>query len=72
MPLTVVTRGISDEAGPDGKAFEEEHKRDQAALAMLSRRGTQVIAARSGHHVQIDEPDLVASTIRDVLTSIRK
>jgi pimeloyl-ACP methyl ester carboxylesterase len=29
MPLIVLSRGISEEDGPDGKAFEEEHRRDQ-------------------------------------------
>ena len=69
LPLVVLTRGISDAEGPDGKALEEEHKRDHAAVAALSRKGKQVFASRSGHHIQIDEPDLVISTIREVLAA---
>jgi pimeloyl-ACP methyl ester carboxylesterase len=72
MPLIVLTRGISDETGPDGKAFEEERKKEHAALATLSRNGKQIIAARSGHHIQLDEPELVATSIRDVLAATRK
>lgn len=72
MPLIVLTRGISEEKGPDGKAFEAEHRRDQAAVAAMSRKGKLVIAEHSGHHVQIDEPDLVVSAIREVLGAVRK
>jgi pimeloyl-ACP methyl ester carboxylesterase len=67
MPLVVLTRGISDADGPDGKAFEAEHRRDHAGIAKLSRVGKLVVAEKSGHHVQIDEPELVISTIREML-----
>lgn len=50
LPLVVMTKGISDEDGPDGKAFEAERRNEHAQLATLSRNGTQIIAARSGHH----------------------
>ena len=72
MPLIVLTRGISEEEGPDRQAFEEEHRREHAALAAMSRHGKMVIAARSGHHVQLDEPELVIKSIRDVVTTARK
>jgi pimeloyl-ACP methyl ester carboxylesterase len=72
MPLIVVTRGISEEDGPDGKAFEEEHRRDHAAIAAMSRNGKLVIATHSGHHIQIDQPELVIHAIRDVLAAVPK
>jgi len=72
MPLIVLTRGIPDEDGPDGKALEEDHRRDHTAVATMSRNGKLVIATRSGHHVQLDEPELVIKSIRDVLESISK
>jgi pimeloyl-ACP methyl ester carboxylesterase len=72
MPLIVLTRGISEKDGPDGKAFEEEHRRDHAAIAAMSRNGKLVIAAHSGHHVQLDEPELVIKSIRDVLVAAGK
>lgn len=37
------------------------------ALARLSTRGRHVVAARAGHWIQFDEPDLVVATIRDVI-----
>jgi pimeloyl-ACP methyl ester carboxylesterase len=72
MPLIVLTRGKSEEEGPDGKAFEAEHRRDHAAMAAMSRNGKLIIATRSGHHVQLDEPELVIKSVREVLEAVRK
>ncbi len=71
-PLIVLTRGISEKNGPDGEAFAAEHRRDHEALAALSRNGKLVVAKRSGHHIQLDEPDLVIQSIREVLAAVRK
>jgi pimeloyl-ACP methyl ester carboxylesterase len=38
----------------------------------MSRKGKLVIARNSGHHVQLDEPDLVIKSIREVLAAARK
>ena len=72
IPLIVLTRGLSEEEGPDGKALAEEHSQDQRAIARMSRNGKQVIATRSGHHVQLDEPELVIKTILDVINALIK
>ena len=72
LPLVVLTRGIADETGPNAKAMEDEHRKDHAMIAALSRRGELLIAARSGHHVQLDEPELVITTIRRVTDAAGK
>ena len=72
MPLAVITRGIPEETGPDGRALEDEHRKDHAAVATMSRQGKLIVAARSGHHVQLDEPDLVVTTIQQVVMAARK
>ena len=72
LPLVVITRGVSEEEGPDGRAFAEEHRRDHAAMAALSRSGRLVVSERSGHHVQLEEPELVISVIREVLAAARR
>ena len=72
LPLIVITRGLSEKEGPDGEAFAAEHRRDHTVLASMSRRGKLVIAAHSGHHVQLEEPELVIKAIRDVLATVRK
>ena len=71
LPLVVITRGLPDETGPDARRLEAEHQSDQAAMAAWSRRGKQIIAGRSGHHVQLDEPVVVITTIRAVVADIR-
>lgn len=72
LPLVVVTRGVPDESGPNAAALEAEHRNDHTALATLSRRGKLVVATRSGHHVQLEEPELVVSAIRDVVVAARR
>lgn len=72
LPLVVLTRGLPEEQGPDAKAMEADHRRDHVAAAALSTRGTLIVAERSGHHVQLDEPDLVVSAIRQVLAGVRR
>jgi len=71
LPLIVITRGRVEETGPDSAALEREHRADHAALAALSHRGKQIIAEHSGHHVQLDQPQLVVSAIRDVVAATR-
>ena len=66
MPLVLVTRGLDD-----GGTDTAEHRADHAAMAALSSRGKLVIATRSGHHVQLDEPELVIATIRELVEAVR-
>jgi pimeloyl-ACP methyl ester carboxylesterase len=66
LPLIVLTRGLTDAKTPD-----EARRIQQADLANLSTAGKQVIAARGGHHIPLDEPDVVIASIRDVLTAAR-
>jgi len=62
MPLTVLTA-----AGRDATWLQM-----QAELAGLSTVSTHIIAAHGGHYLQRDEPDLVASAIRDLMARIRE
>lgn len=71
MPLVVITRGISEEEGPDNKKLEAEHREDHADMARMSRNGKLLIALRSGHHVQLDEPELVVTAIQKVIAEIK-
>jgi pimeloyl-ACP methyl ester carboxylesterase len=72
MPLIVLTRGLSEEGGPDSKELLAEHRKEHEAIARLSRNGQLIVAAHSGHHVQIDEPHLVVTTIQAVVAASRK
>lgn len=57
IPLTVVTGGLQ----PD------DVRAAQLAIATLSRAGRQIVAPRSAHWVHLDEPEIVASAIRDLV-----
>jgi pimeloyl-ACP methyl ester carboxylesterase len=72
MPFIVLTRGLPDETGPDGPALEAEHRKEHITMATLSRRGKLIVAEHSGHHIQLDEPQLVVTTIQQVVVAAAK
>ena len=72
MPLIVLSRGLPEDSSPAGQTAETAHATDQARLVALSSVGKQVIAKRSGHHIPLDEPDLVVAAIRDVVAAARR
>jgi pimeloyl-ACP methyl ester carboxylesterase len=62
LPLTVLTA-----AGSDATWMQM-----QTELAGLSTVSTHIVAAHGGHYLQRDEPDLVASAIRDLMARVRE
>jgi pimeloyl-ACP methyl ester carboxylesterase len=72
LPLIVISRGLLDEEGPQAVERENAHRKDQAALTTLSSAGKQIVAAKSGHHVPLDEPALVGSAIREIIQTVRR
>ena len=71
MPLVVLTRGRAEQSGGNAQAHEERRRREQAELATRSKRGKQIVVPESGHHIDIERPEAVASAIRDVLAQLR-
>jgi hypothetical protein len=72
LPLIVISRGLPDEDGAQSSQREEAHRKDQAALVTFSSVGKHTVAAKSGHHVPLDEPSVVASAIREVAQTARR
>jgi pimeloyl-ACP methyl ester carboxylesterase len=68
VPLIVVTRGrrVWPE-GPMGDAREQSWAELQQELAQSVPGGRQIIAANSGHLIHLDEPEVVAGAVREVL-----
>src|SRR6266516_4578068 len=60
LPLVVLTRGIPD-ADPQ---LERDWQALQRDLAGLSSNSLHSIATRSGHYIQLDQPDLVIAAIK--------
>lgn len=77
LPLVVLVGGRAEKAPPGVAAEEwrrlsEEKRRQKESLVGLSAAATLRVAARSGHHVQLEEPALVVEAVRQVLRSARR
>jgi pimeloyl-ACP methyl ester carboxylesterase len=78
MPLVVLSRGKTQMSpGPgisaeDVEQFRVANEEMQAELATLSTRGKQIIAEDCGHHIQVEQPELVIDAIRKVVEAVRE
>lgn len=72
LPLIVFTRGKPEEEGPDSKNIEADRYDQHESLSKMSTRGRHIVAAGSGHHVQIEEPYLVVAAVREMLAASLK
>jgi len=76
LPLIVISRGDPD-ASPllsdtENQQLWEVWQEMQSKLAPLSSAGKQMIAEKSGHHIQIDQPDLVVDAIQEMVDALRR
>lgn len=69
-PLIVITRGKP--FSNDSEEEEQKRLQDQTALTKLSGNSKQIIAHNSGHHIQLDEPDVVVEAIREIMEMVKK
>jgi pimeloyl-ACP methyl ester carboxylesterase len=79
LPLAVISSSERDPRNPEGSRRQRARSRFyqgwiqlQGELAELSTDSTHVVAAASGHHVHRDDPDLVISTITDLVRRVRQ
>jgi hypothetical protein len=74
MPLIVLTRGTGGygpEPGFSPEQLDDERKKLQADLVVLSRNSKQIVAVKSRHHIHRDDPALVINAIREVVNAAR-
>ena len=74
LPTFVLRAGLDsfeDEKEASAAVQRTQHERGQADLATMSSNSRLVVATRSSHHIHLDEPDLVAEAIRQVVESVR-
>lgn len=73
MPLVVLTHGRPWDWPPGYPvaALEALWSRLQRRLAGLVPNARFVVARESGHHIQLDQPDLVIDAIRQVVAAVR-
>jgi pimeloyl-ACP methyl ester carboxylesterase len=78
LPLAVVTSSDLDPNLTEGGEAQRKRRTFypywlplQEELAALSRNSEHIVAPHAGHHVQWDDPDLVAKAITDVVQRAR-
>lgn len=62
IPVAVISAG----------GLRPEIQRQHERLATMSRRGRHVVAKTTGHWIQLDDPRLVATVIREVVEETRR
>ena len=75
IPLIVLSHGqtqrvpgLSEEIS---REFEQTWQQMQAGLAAQSSHGKRIVAEKSGHLIQLDQPELVIDAIRQVVEAAR-
>jgi pimeloyl-ACP methyl ester carboxylesterase len=75
IPLIVLIAGKaekpSDSSTEEWNRLVKEKREQEMELANLSTNSKVIIAEKSGHHIQLDEPQLVVDAIRRVIESVR-
>ena len=76
MPLVVLSHGRpfgvpADALGFPPEALERAWAAGQAELAALAPGARHVVAAESGHSIQLQQPELVIDAIRQVVEAVR-
>jgi hypothetical protein len=61
----------SDISTEEWNRLVKEKREQEMELANLSTNRKVIIAEKSGHHIQLDEPQLVVDAIRRVIESVR-
>ena len=78
IPLIVlIGTGKGEQAPPNISAEEwkrlvEEKRQQKAGFVNLSHNSQLIYAEKSGHHIQLDEPELVVNAIRKVVETVRR
>lgn len=71
MPVVVITRGKSDtRVSAKHELMESRWLEMQTELAAMSSRAAHVIASGAGHHVHIEQPELVVSAIAGLINFV--
>jgi len=61
-----------DISAEEWKRINEEKRQQKIGLANLSRNSKLIVAERSGHHIQLDEPHVVTEAVRSVVDAVKR
>lgn len=74
IPVVVISRGKADPlpgmTDEQAQQYERSWGELQQTLVTTMRAGHHVIAERSGHYVQLEQPELVDQTVRELLRAL--
>ena len=60
-----------DVSAEDWRRVNEEKRRQKVELTNLSRNSKLIVAEKSGHHIQLDEPQVVTDAVRLAVDAVR-
>jgi pimeloyl-ACP methyl ester carboxylesterase len=66
-PLIVLSRGGQEDSSEETTRTEDAWRNLQTDLVSRSTKGKQIIAEKSGHYINFDQPELVIDAIRQVV-----
>jgi len=76
LPLVVISAGhgesLASFSDAENQQLWENMQIEQTDLVALSSQGKQIIAEKSGHHVQLDQPKLVIDAIQEMVSALRE
>ena len=76
LPLVVISAGHGDPlasfSDAENQRLWENMQIEQTELVALSSQGKQIIAEKSGHHVQLDQPELVIDAILEMTSALQE
>ncbi|MBI3653814.1 MAG: alpha/beta hydrolase [Acidobacteria bacterium] len=78
IPLVVlVTKPVAGNPPPgiatdEWQRINQEKRQQKMALTNLSHNSKLMVAQKSGHHIQLDEPQLVTKAIRQTVEAVRQ
>jgi pimeloyl-ACP methyl ester carboxylesterase len=67
IPLIVLSQDMSKRTDEHAKI----HMRTQEAMSHYSTQGRQIIVSGAGHHIQLEQPEVVIDAIGQVLLAVR-
>jgi pimeloyl-ACP methyl ester carboxylesterase len=76
IPLIILSHGLPDLSlgltESEQAQFEQEWAKMQTELLCLSSNSKQIIAKKSGHYIQLDQPELVIEAILELVRKYQK
>ena len=54
------------------REFEQTWQQLPSELALQSARGEKIVAEKSGHFIQLDQPELVIDAIHEVVEAVQQ